>query len=158
MGSGVIVFEPWRPDRAEEIIAAHLPMDGAALPILHAFQETFGCVPKDAVPLLARALNISRAEAFGVVSFYHDFRSVPPGRRVVKVCRAESCQAMGGEAAGRHLLAALGIGWGETTPDGAVTVEAVYCLGLCAVSPAALVDGEPLGRLDGMTLAEAAQA
>jgi len=158
MGNGVTTFEPWRPERAEEIVEAHLSLEGAVLPILHALQAAFGCVPKDAVAIIARALNISRAEAFGVVSFYHDFKSAPPGRRVVKVCRAESCQAMGGEAAGRFLLASLGIDWGETTPDGAVTVESVYCLGLCAVSPAALVDGEPLGRLDGMTLAEAARA
>jgi formate dehydrogenase subunit gamma len=151
-------FEPWSAERTAEIISAHAGLDGAALPILHALQDAFGCVPREAVPMVAEALNISRAEAFGVVSFYHDFRTEPPGARVIKVCRAESCQAMGAEAAGRFLLASLGIDWGETTADGAVTVEAVYCLGLCAVSPAALVDGEPLGRADGMTLAEAARA
>ena len=147
--------QAWDPARAEDIIAAHLALEGPLLPILHALQAEFGCVPPDAVPLIARALNLSRAEVHGTVSFYHDFRSAPAGRRVVKVCRAESCQAMGGEAAGRFLLAALDLDWGGTTPDGEVTVEAVYCLGLCAVSPAALVDGEPVGRLDGMTLVEA---
>ena len=155
-------FEPWSPTRADEIIAPYLSREGALLPILHALQDTFGHVPREAVPLIARALNLSRAEVHGVVSFYHDFRDAPHGRRVVKLCRAESCQAMGGEAAGRFLLAALGLPhappWGGTTPDGAVTVEAVYCLGLCAVSPAALVDGKPLGRLDGMALAEAVGA
>ena len=152
-------FEPWSPTRAEEIIATHLTREGPLLPILHALQETFGCVPRDAVAPIARALNLSRAEVHGVVTFYHDFREEPPGPRRVKLCRAESCQAMGGEAAGRFLLAALGLPtaepWGGTTPDGAVTVEAVYCLGLCSVSPAALIDGEPRGRVDGMTLAEA---
>ncbi|MGI9170389.1 MAG: formate dehydrogenase subunit gamma [Caulobacteraceae bacterium] len=150
-------FEPRRPERGEEIVAALAGMDGATVPILHALQAAFGHVPRDAVPIVAAALNLSRAEVFGTLSFYHDFRAAPPGRRMVKVCRAESCQAMGGEAAARFLLADLGVEWGETTADGAVTVEAVYCLGLCAVSPAALIDGEPLGRLDGMTLAKAAR-
>jgi formate dehydrogenase subunit gamma len=158
----VETFEPWSPARAEQIIAPHLSREGALLPILSALQETFGCVPREAVALVAHALNVSRAEVHGVVTFYHDFREAPHGRRVVKLCRAESCQAMGAETAARFLLAALGLPtdapWGGTTPDGAVTVEAVYCLGLCAVSPAALVDGEPLGRLDGMALAEAVGA
>lgn len=155
-------FEPWSAERAEEIIAPHLSREGALLPVLHALQEAFGCIPREAVGLVARALNLSRAEVHGVTSFYHDFSETPRGRLVVKLCRAESCQATGGEAAGRFLLAALGLPsqdpWGGTTADGAVTVEAVYCLGLCAVSPAALIDGEPLGRLDGMTLAEAVGA
>lgn len=150
-------FEPWSTERAAEIIRARAHLDGAILPILHALQEVFGCVPREAVALTAKALNLSRAEVHGAMTFYHDFRQGPPGRRVVKVCRAESCQAMGGDAAGAFLLAALGVDWGGTTADGAVTVEGVYCLGLCAVSPAALVDGEPLGRLDGMTLTEAAR-
>jgi len=158
----VETFEPWAAARAEEIIAPHLSREGALLPILHSLQETFGCVPREAVPLVAKALNLSRAEVHGVVTFYHDFHAAPHGRRVVKLCRAESCQAMGGEAAGRFLLAALGLPhadpWGGTTPDGAVTVEAVYCLGLCAVSPAALIDGEPMGRVDGLALAEAVAA
>lgn len=151
-------FEPWRPERGQEIIADLTGLDGAALPMFHALQDAFGHVPKDAVAMIAHALNLSRAEVFGALSFYHDFRHDPPGARVVKVCRAESCQAMGGEAAGRFLLADLGIDWGETTPDGAVTVEPVYCLGLCAVSPAVLVGGQPLGRVDGMLLVEAARA
>ena len=150
--------QAWDPVLAEGLIAEHLDQQAPVLPILHAIQDAFGCVPPQAVALVARALNISRAEAHGVVSFYHDFRDAPAGRRVVKVCRAESCQARGGEAAARFLLAALGLDWGGTTADGAVTVEAVYCLGLCAVSPAALVDGEPLGRIDGVSLVEAARA
>ena len=150
--------QAWDPVLAEGLIAEHLDQQAPVLPILHAIQDAFGCIPPEAVALVARALNISRAEAHGVVSFYHDFRDAPAGRRVVKVCRAESCQARGGEAAARFLLAALGLDWGGTTADGAVTVEAVYCLGLCAVSPAALVDGEPLGRIDGVSLVEAARA
>jgi formate dehydrogenase subunit gamma len=151
-------FEPWRPERGEAVIAGCAGLDGAALPMFHALQDAFGYVPREAVAMIADTLNLSRAEVYGALSFYHDFRHAPPGARMVKVCRAESCQAMGGEAAGRFLLADLGIGWGETTPDGAVTVDAVYCLGLCAVSPAALVDGEPLGRIDGVSLVEAARA
>jgi formate dehydrogenase subunit gamma len=158
----VNTFESWSPARAEEIIAAHLSLEGPLLPILHALRDAFGSVPREAVPIIAKALNLSRAEVHGVITFYHDFPAVPPGRRTVKVCRAESCQARGGEAVGRFLLAALGLPtddhWGGTTADGAVTVEAVYCLGLCAVSPAALIDGQPLGRLDGMALVEAVRA
>ncbi len=145
----------WDPALAQSLIEEQLTLEGPALPILHALQDTFGCVPDEAVAMMAKALNISRAEAHGAVSFYHDFRRQPGGRRVVKVCRAESCQAMGGAAAGDFLLAALGLDWGGTTSDGEITVEPVYCLGLCAVSPAALIDGEPLGRLDGVALVEA---
>ncbi|HWA62877.1 MAG TPA: NAD(P)H-dependent oxidoreductase subunit E [Caulobacteraceae bacterium] len=144
--------------RAAEIIAAHVHVEGAVVPILNAIQAAFGCVPREAVAMVAEALNLSRAEVHGVASFYHDYRDAPPGRREIRVCRAESCQARGGEAAARFLLGSLGIDWGGTSADGAVTVEAAYCLGLCAVSPAALVDGEPLGRVDGMILAEAARS
>jgi formate dehydrogenase subunit gamma len=158
----VETFEPWSAARAEEIIAPYLTREGALLPILHALQDAFGCVPREAVALVAHALNLSRAEAHGVVTFYHDFTESPRGRRVIKLCRAESCQAMGGEDVARQLLAALGMPadepWGGTTSDGSVTVEPVYCLGLCSVSPAALVDGEPRGRVDGMALAKAARA
>jgi formate dehydrogenase subunit gamma len=105
-------------------------------------------VPREVVPVIAHALNLSRAEVHGVVSFYHDFRERPAGRRVVKLCRAEACQAMGGSAVSQAVLKHLRIGWGETTADEGVTVEAVYCLGLCSVAPAALVDGEPHGRVD----------
>lgn len=138
--------ETWDPTRAEQIIGRRLGLQGALLPILHDLQATFGCVPAEAVPIVAEALNLSRAEVHGVVTFYHDFRDSPPGRRVVRACRAEACQSMGGAQLGEALLRALGIAWGETTADGEVTVEPVYCLGLCAVAPAALIDGEPVGR------------
>jgi formate dehydrogenase subunit gamma len=142
----------WNKTRAEEIIEAHLGIEGAALPILHALQEAFGCVPEDAVPMVADALNLTRAEMHGIVTFYHDFRREPPGRHVLKLCRAEACQSMGGEALAAHAQERLRIGWGETALDGAVTLEPVYCLGLCACAPAALLDGKPLGRLDGARL------
>ena len=149
-------FRPtWDPTLAQELIASRLHLEGPLLPILHAIQAAFGCIPREAVPLVAQALNLSRAEVHGVASFYADFRDAPHGRRVVKVCRAEACQSMGGEAAARALLQRLGLDWGGTTADGEITIEPVYCLGLCAVAPAALVDGEPVGRLDAATLIEA---
>jgi len=149
---------PWNATRAAEVIAAHQSMDGPLLPMLHALQAEFGCVPAEATLLLAQALNLSQADVHGVVTFYHDFRHAPVGRHVLKLCRAEACQSMGGVALGAKLLARLGIGWGETTADGALTVEPVYCLGLCACAPAALLDGEPLGRLNEVRLREALPA
>jgi formate dehydrogenase subunit gamma len=137
----------WDRAQVAAIINAKAGMDGAALPILHALQAAFGHVPQQAVPMVAQALNITRAEMHGIVTFYHDFRDRPPGRRVLKLCRAEACQAMGGATLAAALLARLGLGWGETTRDGGLTVEPVYCLGLCACAPAALLDGEPAGRL-----------
>ena len=142
----------WDAGLAREIIGRHAALAGATLPILHALQEEFGCVPHEALAMIAEALNLSRAEVHGVVTFYHDFRATPPGRHVLKLCRAEACQAMGGVALADRLLARLGVGWGKTTADGSLTVEAVYCLGLCACAPAALLDGAPAGRLDDVAL------
>jgi formate dehydrogenase subunit gamma len=141
-------YESWNEARATEIIATERHREGPLLPILHGFMEAFGYVPEPAVPLVAEALNLSRAEVHGVVTFYHDFRREPAGRHVVKLCRAESCQAMGCERLAGHLEDKLGIPFGETTRDGAVTLEAVYCLGLCAQSPAAMVDGRVVAWLD----------
>jgi formate dehydrogenase subunit gamma len=121
--------------------------DGPLIEILHEVQAEFGCIPSGAVPLIARALNLSRAEVHGVVTFYHHFRSKAPGRHVLQICRAESCQAAGGRALERHAQQRLGVGFGETTPDGRLTLEAVYCLGLCACSPAAMLDDEVHGRV-----------
>ncbi|WP_134499481.1 formate dehydrogenase subunit gamma [Microvirga pakistanensis] len=134
--------------RVSEIIAAHSSLDGPAVPILHALQEEFGYVPEETLSLLASALNLSRAEIHGTVTFYHDFRSKPAGKHVLKLCRAEACQAMNGPQIAEALLTQLGITWGETTPDGALTVEGVFCLGLCACAPSGLYDGEPIGRLN----------
>ena len=135
-------------DRTIAIAAQHLGLEGPLLPILHAVQEEFGHVPEEALPVIADQLNLSRAEVHGVVSFYHDFRREPAGRHVIKICRAEACQAAGGEASAEKLLSLLGLRMGETASDGSVTVEAVYCLGLCACAPAALADGKPIGRFD----------
>jgi formate dehydrogenase subunit gamma len=135
-------------DAARAIIEARKNQPGAALPILHALQAEFGHVPQDALRLVAEALNISRSEIHGVFTFYHDFRDHPPGRHVLRLCRAEACQSMGAVALGEQARAALGVEWGGTSADGAVTLEPVYCLGLCACAPAALLDGAPHGRLD----------
>ena len=135
---------------------AHRGVEGPLLPILHAVQAELGHVPRDALPAIAAALNLSRAEVHGVVSYYHDFRERPIGRRHLRVCAAESCQAVGGEALLVDARAALGCSDAEpTSADGAWTVEPVYCLGLCAVSPAAELDGRPLGRLTPEALAAA---
>ncbi|SEP06621.1 formate dehydrogenase gamma subunit [Methylobacterium sp. ap11] len=141
-------YAPWDADRATGIIAEHAHREGATLPILHALQETFGYVDGAAVPLIAEALNLSRAEVHGCITFYHDFRSAPAGRHTVKLCRAEACQAMGADALHDDILRRYDVAWHGTTRDGQVTVEPVFCLGLCACGPAALVDGEPVGRLD----------
>ena len=138
----------WDAERAGEIIAELAGKAGATLPILHALQETFGYVDQAVVPALADALNLSRAEIHGVLTFYHDFRRAPAGRHVVKLCRAEACQAVGAVALADHARRRLGIDWHETTPDGRVTLEPVFCLGLCACGPAALIDDEPVSGLD----------
>ena len=131
-----------------EIITLHQELEGALLPILHAVQASFGYVPQDALPIIAKGLNISRADVHGVMSFYHDFRNAPAGRHVVKLCRAEACQAMGADRVAAHAQRVLGVDWHETSKDGAVTLEPVFCLGLCACAPAALVDGRVVARVD----------
>lgn len=139
---------PWDAARARRIIDGHQHLEGPVLPILHALQAEFGCVPAEAVPLVAERLDLSRAEVHGVVTFYHDFRRAPAGRHVIAVCRAEACQARGGRDVEATFRRLLGLDWQETSADGRVTLEPVYCLGLCATGPAALVDGEPVARLD----------
>jgi formate dehydrogenase subunit gamma len=132
--------------RIREILDAHRGMEGAMLPILHAVQEAFGHVPEAALPLIAADLGISKAEAHGVMTFYHDFRERPAGRKVLKLCRAESCKSMGADALAEAVQARLGLDWHQTSPDGAVTLEPVFCLGLCACGPAAMVGGQLVGR------------
>ena len=136
----------------QNILTAHLGMEGPLLPILHAVQAEFGHVPQDALPVIAKSLNLSRAEVHGVMSFYHDFREEPAGRHVVKLCRAEACQAMGADRVAAHAKAALGVDWHGTTADGSVTLEPIFCLGLCACAPAAMVDGKLVGRVDEVRL------
>ncbi|HEX3765216.1 MAG TPA: formate dehydrogenase subunit gamma [Kofleriaceae bacterium] len=128
-------------------IAANRGLPGALLPVLHAIQDALGFVPPGAVPQIAHALNLSQAEVHGVITFYHDFRHAPPGRHVLKLCRAEACQAMGSEALASRLTRRLGIEWRETSRDGALTIEPVYCLGNCALSPALMLDGKLRGRI-----------
>jgi formate dehydrogenase subunit gamma len=142
------IYEPWDAERGAEIIAEHAPVEGATLVILHALQEAFGYVPEPAIPMIAEALNLSRAEIHGVFTFYHDFRHEPAGKRVLKLCRAEACQAAGGDALVARAEARLGIALGHTTADHRVTLEPIYCLGLCATAPSAMLDGRVVGRLD----------
>jgi len=139
--------QDWDADRALARIHELERLPGALLPILHALQDEFGYVDKAAVPLIAGALNLSHAEVHGVISFYHDFRHDPPGRHVLKMCRAEACQSMGCEKMIGHVENRLGIKLGETTEDRSFTVEAVYCLGNCALSPAVMLDGKLYGRV-----------
>jgi formate dehydrogenase subunit gamma len=141
-------FQPFDPDRLVDIVAAHANLDGPLLPILQAAQSAFGCVPDAAVPIIAGALNLTRAEVHGVVSFYHDLRTAPPGAHTLRLCRAEACQAAGGDALAARAEAKLGIALGNTTADNLTTLEPVYCLGLCATAPSAVLDGRVVGRLD----------
>ena len=142
------VYEPWNEARGAEIIAEHDKREGATLVILHALQEAFGYVPEPAIPMIASALNLSRAEVHGVFTFYHDFRKQPAGKHVLKLCRAEACQAAGGDALAARAEAKLGIALGNTTADERMTLEPIYCLGLCATAPSAMLDGRVIGRLD----------
>jgi formate dehydrogenase subunit gamma len=120
---------------------------GALLPILHAVQDTLGFIPAESIPIIAKAVNMSRAEVHGVISFYHYFRDTPPGKHTVHICRAESCQAMGSKKLESHVKTKLGIDFHETTADGKFSLEPVYCLGLCAVSPSIQIDAEVYGRM-----------
>jgi formate dehydrogenase subunit gamma len=135
-------------DEIREVVTPFAGLEGPLLPMLHALQESYGFIPEAAVPILADLLNLGRAEVHGVISFYHDFRDHPTGRHVLKICRAEACQSMGGTALAASTLKKLGLDWHGTTTDGALTVEPVYCLGLCACAPAAMLDGRVVGRLD----------
>lgn len=139
---------PPTPEAIQDVINDHVHLEGPLLPILHGMMEAFDHVPETALPLMAEALNISRAEVHGVMSFYHDFRTLPAGRHVVKICRAEACKSVGADALANGVLAKLGTSWHGTTPNGAVTIEPVYCLGLCANGPAAMVDDRVVAGLD----------
>lgn len=131
-----------------EIISRHAGLEGALLPILHGVQAEFGFIPPESISVIAHGLNLSKAEVQGVVSFYHDFRSARVGRRHVRICRAEACQAMGARELGEQVLRNLSIGWGQTSANGEVTVSPVYCLGLCSVAPAVQIDDRLVGRAD----------
>ena len=138
----------WDPRVIDEIVAGLADKPGALMPVLHAINERVGYIPPEAVPAIARVLNLSRAEVHGVISFYHDFRTERPGRKIIRVCRAESCQAMGAVALAEHIQARLGIKFGQTSSDGDFTLEPVYCLGNCACSPAIVVGEDLYGRVN----------
>nr|WP_092360096.1 formate dehydrogenase subunit gamma [Collimonas sp. OK242] len=131
----------------EAVIAQHKAMPGAMLPILHGIQESVGYIPSEVVQLIAQVLNVSRAEVHGVVTYYHHFRQTAPGRQVVQVCRAEACQAMGGDALAAHAKATLSCDFHETTEDGAFSLEPVYCLGQCACGPAIMIGDDLHARV-----------
>jgi formate dehydrogenase subunit gamma len=138
----------WNPELAARRIEELQHLPGALLPVLHALQAEFGYIDRAAVPLVADALNLSRAEVHGVVTFYHDFREAPAGRHVLRLCRAEACQSMGADALADRVRERLRVDWHGTTPDGRVTLEPVFCLGLCACAPAAMLDNRVVGGLD----------
>lgn len=137
----------WDPQVARECIDGLKHLPGAALPILNALQAEFGYIDDAAIPLIADALNLSRAEVVGVAHFYQDYRHAPPGKHIVKVCRAEACQSMGCENLVQHVESSMDAAMGETTGDGMFTLENVFCLGNCALSPAMMVDGRLYGRM-----------
>lgn len=134
-------------DCARAALAEHGTGRGPLLPILHAVQEELGCVPRDVLPVIADGLNLSIAEVHGVVTFYRDFRSAPPGRTTVRICRAEACRSVGAEELAGHASDELGIGFGETTDDGRVRLDEVFCLGNCALGPAVVVGERLHGRV-----------
>ena len=135
-------------ERTAAIVDGLKGLEGPLLPILHGVQEEFGHVPVEALPVIADALNMSNAEVHGVVSFYHHYRREPAGRHVLKVCQAEACQSMGSDGVAARLSDLLGAGLHGTAKDGSVTIEPVYCLGLCACAPAVMLDGQVIGRVD----------
>jgi formate dehydrogenase subunit gamma len=138
---------PWDKAAIVSIVDSLKHQRGALMPILRRIQDDLGWVPPEILPLIAHELNLSRAEVHGVASFYHDFRHEPPGRNIVRICRAESCQAMGAVALADHARKRLGIDFGDTSADGSFSLEAVYCLGNCACSPAVVINGEVIGRV-----------
>ena len=141
-------------DRIHALIAQHKNMPGALLPLLHSIQDNIGYVPEACYFPISKALALSVAEVHGVVTFYHHFRRHPAGRHILQVCRAESCQAMGSEKLEANIKSSLGIDYHQTTQDGAITLEPVYCLGNCACSPAVMMDDEVYGRMDNQKVAE----
>lgn len=148
MKRGTEGVRDWDPQETERIAASLKDEPGALMLILHRVLDTFGCVPGEAVPIIASVLNLTRADVHGVVTFYHDFRGNPPGRNVIRVCRAESCQAMGGGVLADHIRGRIGADFGATSAAGDFTLEPVYCFGNCACSPAIMINGELHGRMN----------
>jgi formate dehydrogenase subunit gamma len=138
---------PSEIDTVRRIVADLKDRPGPCIEVLHAVQAALRYVPPDAVPIIAEALNLSRAEVHGVVTFYHFFRETPPGKHTVSICRAEACQSMGADELVAHAKRRLGVDFHETTADGTFSLEPVFCLGNCACSPAAMIDGRLYGRV-----------
>lgn len=138
---------PTESDTVRRIVSDMKDRPGPLIEVLHSVQSALGYVPAEAVPILAEALNLSRAEVHGVLTFYHFFRQTPPGRHIVSLCRAEACQSMGADELAEHAKGRLGVQFHETTADGTFSLEPVFCLGNCACSPAAMIDGRLYGRL-----------
>ena len=138
---------PEQSEIVRRIVADMKDRPGPLIEVLHAVQAALGYVPADAVPIVAEALNLSRAEVHGVVTFYHFFRETPPGKHTVHICRAEACQSMGANGLVAHAKKRLGVDFHGTTPDGVFSLEQVFCLGNCALSPAAMIDGQLYGRV-----------
>lgn len=136
----------------DALIGKHKSQPGALLPLLHAIQDTIGYIPESCYPAISKALSLSVAEVHGVVTFYHHFRSHKPGRHVMQICRAESCQAMGSEALEAHAKKCLNVDYHQTTEDDAITLEPVYCLGNCALSPSVMIDEQIYGRVSAEVL------
>jgi formate dehydrogenase subunit gamma len=132
---------------ARSVLERHSTQEGALIPILRDLQQVAGYLPEAALPVIAQALNVSRAEVYGVATFYHDFHFEPHGEHTIKLCRAEACQSVGAAALAERAKERLGLDWGETSADGRVTLEQTFCLGLCACGPAGMVDGKPVARL-----------
>jgi len=147
MNPAVAPADAERMEQVRRAAQALKQQPGALLPILHSIQDKLGFIPAAAVPVIADELNLSRAEVHGVISYYHHFRTLPPGRHMVQICRAEACQAMGADALAAHAEKRLACAFHETRADGAVSLEPVYCLGLCAQSPALMIDGELHARV-----------
>jgi len=139
--------QAWDRDAVRGIVVELKAKPGALLPVLHGIQDALGYIPPGAVPIIADELNLSRAEVHGVISFYHYFRDTPPGKHTIHLCRAESCQSMNAAGLEAHAKSRLGIDYHETTADGAISLEPVYCLGNCACSPAIMVDHTVYGRV-----------
>jgi formate dehydrogenase subunit gamma len=145
---------PAQRETVQHIVDKHRSRPGPLLEVLHGVQAALGFIPPAAVPLIAAELNLSRAEVHGVVSFYHYFRQLPAGRHIVRVCRAESCQAAGGDALAEHAKRRLAIDFHHTTADGVFSLDPVYCLGNCACSPAIMIDDELYGRVSAVRFDE----
>jgi formate dehydrogenase subunit gamma len=138
----------WDPEGARALIRELVHLPGPLLPVLHAVHDAFGYIPREAVPIVAEELNLARAEVHGVISFYHFFRQQPPGHHTVRICRAEACQSMNGDALAEHASRRLGTEFHGTSADGRYSLEPVYCLGNCSLAPSAMIDGKVYGRVD----------